>query len=83
MHDLAPGVHAGIGPAGAGNQRRLVEADRPLEHLAQRTGHGRDAGLGGKAPEGRTVIGKQEPPALQGSAGGFLHRLDLPDRELR
>ena len=50
-----------------------AQAGRPLERLAQRAGHGRDLGLGGEAPEGRTVVGDQEPPALQGSAGGLLH----------
>ena len=70
---LPPGVHAGVGPAGTGDDRRFGHAGRPPERLAQRAGDGRDLGLGGEAPEGRTVVGDQEPPALHGSAGGFLH----------
>ena len=73
MDHLAPGVHAGVGAAGAGDGRRLAQAGRPLDRLAQCAGDRRDLGLGGEAPEGRTVVGDQEPPALQRSAGGLLH----------
>ena len=73
MDHLPPGMHAGVGPAGAGDERCLLQSGRASERQAQRAGDGRDLGLGGKAPEGGTVVGDQEPPALQGSAGGFLH----------
>ena len=73
VDDLASGVHAGVGAAGAGDGRRLAQSGRPLDRLAQRAGDGRDLGLDGKAPEGCTVVRDQQPPALQGSAGGLLH----------
>ena len=73
VDDLPAGVHAGVGAPGAGDGRRLAQPGRALERLAQRAGDGRDLGLDGEAPEGRTVVGDQEPPALRGSAGGLLH----------
>ena len=73
VDDLPAGVHAGVGAACAGDVGRLTHARRALERLAQRAGDRRDLGLHGEAPEGRTVVGDQEPPALLGSAGGLLH----------
>ena len=70
---LPTGVHAGVGAPGTDDRRRLAQPGGALERLAQHAGDGRDLGLDGEAPEGRTVVGDQEPPALRGSAGGFLH----------
>ena len=71
VDDLAPGVHAGVGAPGAGEDRGLAQAGGALEGLAQRAGHGRDLGLDGEAAEGRTVVGDQQPPALRRSAGAL------------
>ncbi len=42
-----------------------LSAGRPTEGVAQGPGHRRDLGLEGEAAEGGTVVGDQEPPALQ------------------
>ena len=70
---LTPGVHPGVGPPGAGDDRRLAHPGRALERHLQRAGHRGHLGLGGETPEGRPVVGEQEPPALEVSAGGLLH----------
>ena len=65
MDDLAAGVHPGVGAAGTGQRGGLAHAGRPAEGVAQGPRHGRDLGLEGEAAEGGTVVGDQEPPALQ------------------
>ena len=73
VDDLPSCVHPGVRAAGAGDGRQLAQPGGALEGQAQRAGHGRELGLLGEAPEGATVVGDQEPPALRGSAGGVLH----------
>ena len=63
---------ASVRPAQVMTGASGMRAVRPSAWL-QRAGDRRNLGLGGEAPEGRTVVGDQEPPALRSSAGGFLH----------
>ena len=47
---LAPGVHPGVGPAGAGDHRRLAHPGGALQGQAQRAGHRRAPRAGGRNP---------------------------------
>ncbi len=65
MDDLAAGMDPGVGAAGTGQHGGLAHTGRQTEGVAQGPRHRRDLGLEGEAAKGGTVVGDQEPPALQ------------------
>jgi hypothetical protein len=57
-HDLAPGVHAGVGPPGACELHRVAE--HPLDGFREDAGNGRHAPLEGEAVKGSAQVGNEQ-----------------------
>ena len=78
-HDLAPGVHPGVGAAGDGQLD--AGAEHPLDGGAQRAPDGDDAGVLGEAVEVGAVVGDEQPYPLtlrRRSARSMPPALDPP-----
>ena len=58
-HDLPPGVHAGVGPAGHGQADPV--AQQPLERLDEHAADGADPRVGRDAREAAAVVGHRQP----------------------
>ena len=77
VHDLAEGVHAGIGPAGTGEAHLVAQHRGQL--VLKGSPDGRLAGLGGKAVQGRPVVGdKQHYATKRPTWGRFSPGLEEP-----